>query len=367
MKLFKKLAAIYSGSDEEYNIRKYIKRWIRNCVPEATIRIDKAGNMYITKGEAETYPCVVAHLDQVQDPYPSDYTVYETKEIIFAYSPSNRAHCGLGADDKCGIWIALKTLKKHDAIKIAFFPGEEIGCIGSNLADMSFFSDVRFVVEPDRRGSSDLITTIGGMSLCSDDFIKDTEHLAFGYRIEHGLMTDVETLKRRGLNVSCINMSCGYYSPHTENEYVVKKDMQNALDLVDHIITNCVNVYSHTATYSNPYPYSWRWRSKDWYDDYPDYTIPTHSQSFKKHHDSEDDNEEMSDKQLELYYQQYNDAQDYLALALHEDPYISAKEFLADYSSELTLLTVSDIEEIIDRFYDTYDDEYGDNWHINQK
>lgn len=40
---------------------------------------------------------------------------------------------------------------------------------------MSFFDDVRFVIQPDRKGNSDLITNIGYSGLCSDEFIEAIE------------------------------------------------------------------------------------------------------------------------------------------------------------------------------------------------
>jgi hypothetical protein len=45
-------------------------------------------------------------------------------------------------------------------------------------------------------------------------------------------------------------MSCGYYNPHTDEEFTVISDLLNALDLVEHIITTCTDVYPHEATYS---------------------------------------------------------------------------------------------------------------------
>ena len=44
-----------------------------------------------------------------------------------------------------------------------------------------------------------------------------------------GMMTDVLELKERGLGVSCINLSCGYYEPHSDEEFTVKKDLLNCL------------------------------------------------------------------------------------------------------------------------------------------
>ena len=59
------------------------------------------------------------------------------------------------------------------------------------------------------------------------------------------MMTDVLELKERGIGVSCINLSCGYYEPHTDEEFTVKKDLLNCLRLVEHIIENCLSVYPH--------------------------------------------------------------------------------------------------------------------------
>ena len=124
--------------------------------------------------------------------------------------------------------------------------GEEIGCVGSGKADMTFFEDCRFVIEPDRKGHQDLITSISFTSLCSVEFIKDTHYEKFGYKECDGMMTDILELKERGLNISCINLSCGYYKPHTDEEYTVKKDLLGCLKFVEYIIENCQKVYPHT-------------------------------------------------------------------------------------------------------------------------
>lgn len=248
MELLKQLYAIHSPSGKECNLRKFIKRYIRKNVPDADYFTDGSGNIYITRGVSETYPCIVAHLDQVQKKHSKDFVAFETDDIIFGYSPSKRRIEGLGADDKNGIWIALKSLQKNAAIKIVLFVGEEVGCVGSRTADLNFFCDCRFVVEPDRRGKSDIITSISFGSLCSEKFLADTECEKYGYEPTDGLMTDIEALRDRGLELSCINLSCGYYDPHSDNEFTVKADLLNCLDLVQHIIEKCVDVYPHEYT-----------------------------------------------------------------------------------------------------------------------
>ena len=61
------------------------------------------------------------------------------------------------------------------------------------------------------------------------------------------MMTDVETLKERGLSVSAINMSCGYYNPHTDEEITVKRDLEKCWRMVQHIIEDCTETYPHEA------------------------------------------------------------------------------------------------------------------------
>lgn len=263
--LLKQLFCIHSKSGKEGKMRKFIWNWIKQNVPSASVTCDKPGNLYVTKGESETYPCIVAHLDQVQERHAKDFKAYEAEDIIIGFSSRHCEQQGLGADDKCGIWVGLKCLQEFDAIKLAFFVGEEIGCKGSSAADMEFFTDCRFVIEPDRRGHKDIITQIGWQQLCSEEFLQDTGYEDFGYEVTDGLMTDIEALKENGLGVSCINLSCGYYKPHTDQEFVYKPALLNCLDLVRHIIGTCTKVYTHIdndSLYDN-----WEQYYGDYYDE----------------------------------------------------------------------------------------------------
>ena len=114
---------------------------------------------------------------------------------------------------------------------------------------MDFFKDVRFVVQCDRKGSKDLIASICSTEIASKEFIEATGHEQFGYHLEEGMMTDVLTLKENGLGVSAVNMSCGYYDPHSDHEFTIKKDLINCLNFVEHIIENCTEVYPHQYDY----------------------------------------------------------------------------------------------------------------------
>ena len=289
MKLLKRLYSIHSKSGKEQKMIKFLLWWIRTNIPGARVELDKkVGNIYVTKGVSDTYPCIVSHIDQVQEVHSRDFKAIETHDIIFGWSPKKKEFQGLGADDKNGIWIALKCLEKFDALKAAFFVGEEIGCVGSSKADMDFFTDCRFVLQCDRRGSNDFITSICASELCSTDFIAATDFEMFGYHLEDGAMTDVLTLKENGLSVSCVNMSCGYYDPHTDNEFTVKADLLNCLAFVEHIIENCTQVYPHEYDYYAGFGSRFDEFYYDWYEEFyellqlhPDITIDQLESAFQ--------------------------------------------------------------------------------------
>lgn len=83
MELLKRLYGIHSPSGKEKRMRNFINAYITENVPGARIMVDNTGNLFITKGEAETYPCLAAHLDQVQRYRSQDFRAVETHDIIF--------------------------------------------------------------------------------------------------------------------------------------------------------------------------------------------------------------------------------------------------------------------------------------------
>ena len=244
MNLLKKLYSISAHSGSEDAMVSFL---IGFCEEHSLEYIkDESNNLFITKGESEsgTYPCLAAHTDEVHVT-KLGIEIIESEEYIFGFNRLTKSYMGIGGDDKNGIWVALKCLLKYDILKVALFTGEEVGCKGSHACDISFFNNCRFVLQCDRRGNSDFINKIGVSDLCSEEFITDCNLTDFGYTKTVGMMTDVQTLKQRGVNVSCANMSCGYYNPHTATELTVKKDLINCLNFVQSIIENCTKVYEH--------------------------------------------------------------------------------------------------------------------------
>lgn len=247
-KLLKKLYSINSPSGKETDMENFVIEFVSR-ISGVNFWSDKRGNIYAEKRGSEIgseFPCIVAHLDEVHTrDFGCHYSTQRVGGILFGFDLSTDSFVGCGADDKNGIFIALSCLEKYDHIKVAFFVEEEIGCRGSSAADMSFFKDCRFVIQADRRNGSDFISKASFVDLCSAEFIADVNMAKFGYKEATGSMTDVMTLKENGLEVSCCNLSCGYYNPHTENEYTKIYELKNCLDFVQSIIEGCTKVYKH--------------------------------------------------------------------------------------------------------------------------
>lgn len=242
MELLKNLYMIQSLSCYEAEMRRFIIR-VATCL-KLSYREDKIGNLYVQKGEGPVFPCLCAHMDEVHS-YRSDYRVEFEGDFIRGYSGEMR--CGIGADDKNGIWVLLKCLAARDIpdLKCAFFVQEECGCQGSRAADMSFFRNCRFTIQVDRRFANQFITMNMGIPLCSGEFPEQLPLAKFGYAPAIGGHTDVCHLKLQGLAVCAANVSCGYYYPHSDMEETNIPDLQNCLALVREIILTCKGDYPH--------------------------------------------------------------------------------------------------------------------------
>lgn len=308
-RLLKKLYAIHSPSGKEDKMIAFLVSYLKS-LPGVKLGRDSYDNLYAWKGESETYPCIVAHLDQVQRNHPRDFRAIECRDLIFGFSAKEHSFCGLGADDKNGIIICLEAIKKYDCMKVVFFKEEETGCHGSSHAEMKFFDDCRFVIQCDRRGNSDLITNISCSDLCSEKFIQDIDPEKWGYKEETGMMTDIEALKERGLSVSAANISCGYYNPHSDEEITVKRDLEKCWKFVQHIIEDCTETYPH----------------------------------------------EIGDNEVFFSYDEW-EIEDEIHSIIQQDPTMTTSDLYDMYQTNFPMLRLEDFERIVAEHQLWYDDE----------
>lgn len=238
-KLLIDLVSIQSSYNDDTDINNFI---VDTLSKDKSIKLEKDayGNIYATKGKGKKgYKCIVSHTDTVHS-IKANRAVYEHNGNLFAMAESNLqygskvAQVGIGGDDKCGVYTCMKALSDFDNIKAVFFRFEESGCKGSNASNISYFNNCNFVIQCDRRNNFDFITHTNGIKVASEEFEKKMKPIyeEFGYSKQIGIATDVGTLKRRGLGVSAVNLSSGYFDPHTPYETINLKGLQNCYNLV---------------------------------------------------------------------------------------------------------------------------------------
>lgn len=241
MQLLETLYKINSPSGKETPMQEFITAWLK--ANKIHYVVDKVGNILVTKGKAKEFPCIAAHIDEVHSTRPSDFVVMRADRTMFGFSPTMGRMCGIGADDKNGIWVALRLLDHVKNMKAVFFVGEERGCKGSNNVDLKFFDNCKYVIECDRQGKEDFIYSAMGLDLCTAKFMEDIKINDYGYKPAKGRMTDVVVLASRGIKLSVCNVSCGYYAEHTANEITRYNELLQCYKMVLH----AVNTVGKTA------------------------------------------------------------------------------------------------------------------------
>lgn len=285
LKLLKRLYLIDHESTNEHDMISFILNYCYK-IPHLTFSIDKERNLFITKNTTnpESYACVVAHMDTVHT-FTSARELIIRDGIISAQYIKSGLPCGLNADDCNGILVALQLLETLPNLKVCFTTQEEIGGKGAYEAanNIEFFLDVRYLIQADRRGNSDLIIHTNGIDSASENFVEDIKPLMEKYKYfeESGTFTDIGVLASE-LLISGVNVSCGYYNEHTFKECCNINELNNCLNFIHDIIVSLDNqdtvyVIKMQKSYTNSlYDYSKYDYGNYKYDDSPkdDYALP---------------------------------------------------------------------------------------------
>jgi tripeptide aminopeptidase len=287
----KEILSIPSYYGREEKVRQYIADWATNR--NIPYYIDSVGNIYLTKGESDFYPCMVAHMDTVHKiSYTGIDIVEETyvfsnkdtssacsgKQVLRGYiggkehTINNRTGCG--GDDKAGVFLALEIIDTFDVIKGAFFISEEIGCIGSSQADPKFFENVAYAIQHDSPENDTISWYCSGYLLFNDEWAKPTVvigesgeerfdgkigDLLYDYGVRDFArhpFTDVSQLKKN-FDFQCINLPAAYYHYHTSNECVLIEGIETAFELSVKIIERLGNEKQEFAKQTNSYSYGY--------------------------------------------------------------------------------------------------------------
>lgn len=236
----KDLFLIHSPSGKEEKVKEYVM----SKVKDATIEEDEKGNLYISKGSG-TRACIVAHMDTVFKKEPDKRIIVIDDSVMIGYDVKEKEQCGLGADDKVGVYIALRALEEFDNIKVLLTVEEETGCNGADKVELDFFNDIGFALQADRKGYGEITkeakTKFKDVDMFSDEFgeaIAETLSTYEFKEIKNGGSTDIVRLKYRGINVSAANLACGYYDPHKSTEHIILEEVFKTEDMMLEIVEN---------------------------------------------------------------------------------------------------------------------------------
>lgn len=277
LNLLKRLLVIDHPSKHEWPMLSFI---INECYKIGNLHFEMDGycNIFITKNTTnpEFFPCVVSHIDCV---IPNEHKEIKIKNNrITGKDKSTGKQIGLGADDVNGICCALQLLKVIPDLKVVFTTEEEVGFCGANYAaqNVDFFYNVSYMIQADRHGKSDLITHTNGIYSASEEWLKEATPIMaqYGYSEAWGIGTDIGVLAEE-LQVSGVNISCGYYNEHTNNETTVIPELQNCLDFMESLLKNIpfdkqYNIQIAYKAYNKYSNFNWDYDKKNTLvDDYP--------------------------------------------------------------------------------------------------
>lgn len=231
---------------------EFIKRFI---VPTGA-RPDTYGNYILKIGESNVLWS--AHTDTVHKQGGKQKLLIDKDGIVTA----DNEDC-LGADNGAGVWILLELIKAKKPGLYIFHREEEIGGMGSQYIAKktpNVLDGIEIAIAFDRRNTNSIIT-FQSFRTCSDEFadsfIAETKGLNLR-KDKNGTFTDtanyIDNIRE------CTNISVGFGSEHSKNEYLNTKYIKRLRDSLLLLDTKRLVVKRNIDdpvefAYSNSYPY----------------------------------------------------------------------------------------------------------------
>lgn len=255
-------------------LKVYLGKYLRS---KGYKTINEDGFLYAkAKEENPVRVLLVAHMDTVHKERIKELekVPYMDEENILTKWSSPQ---GIGGDDRCGIYMIMNIIKKHN-VSVLFTEDEETGCIGANKFTKTQYckeleSEIDYMIELDRKGSNDAVF----YDCDNPEFTKWIEEET-GYKKAWGSFTDISKIMPAS-KIAGVNFSCGYYNAHTLNEYVVLEEMEATQNMVCGLLEktapqqfefiekkwNYGNYGGYNSYYGSGYG---GYRNTSWYDDY---------------------------------------------------------------------------------------------------
>ena len=192
-----------------------LKKFLADALKSTHSKVISADGYVYAKG---TLPVLlVAHLDTVHEHLPT--TIFYDKKSNSLSSPQ-----GIGGDDRCGVYMILEVIKKYNC-SVLFCEDEESGGVGATkFTDSKLAKGLEFnyMIEFDRQGRNDAVFYHCDNEEFEKFITKDY------FKTAWGTFSDISILAPY-FGCAAVNLSCGYYKPHTKNEYVVLSEMDESI------------------------------------------------------------------------------------------------------------------------------------------
>lgn len=235
-KLLKELFEIFSPSYKEAETAKFITSYLDSL--SISYKIDSHGNIFNISHNA---PLISAHMDTVMK--EQDFALFESRPITFYDNlVTKKTECRpskpriIGADDKCGIYIVLKTLEENKEINFLFSTCEEVGAVGaSGFVAENDLAHIPYGIVLDRGNCGDIICSKNGYGVKALEDALSVIGKSYEYYPCSGVFSDCDALNSK---ISCANISVGYYKAHTYQEYFVVEEMEIARIFLRDILEN---------------------------------------------------------------------------------------------------------------------------------
>lgn len=235
------------------SLKNHVKQTLKKTHDDVTV----ADGYVYAQGK---FPVLlVAHMDTVHKKLPNMIVYDQTQDIVS--SPN-----GIGGDDRCGVYMIFEILKLFNC-SVLFTEDEEMGGIGAGkFANSDLASELHFnyILEFDRANANDAV-----FYSCGNDEFEAFITQDF-YKTNYGTYSDICDVAP-ALGCAAVNLSCGYYKPHTTDEYVVLSEMENSVRAACDILarTNADDKFDYVEaedTYDNWYYYNYKGYSNYSYD-----------------------------------------------------------------------------------------------------
>lgn len=186
-----------------------------------------------------TFPVLLcAHMDTVHKQLP--------RTLVYANGTLSSPQ-GIGADDRCGIYMIFKILKKYNC-SVVFLEDEEIGCVGAKKFATSSIckgikeeGNLKYIIEFDRKGNNHAVTYD-----CDNKEFDEFITKEF-FKKQYGTCSDISHIAPE-LGVAAVNLSCGYHSEHHLEEWVNLAEMET-------IIVEAMKILERTKELEKPFEY----------------------------------------------------------------------------------------------------------------